>query len=222
MRKRNSVLTAEHDSVHTDKPEDSDPALKYCHPKGDAGDAAAQATDTDKRMARSFRRLGVAGRVKRILLWILLVYICIPVLVKLCPSIQAKLVFLNFVRLPFFIDLKRPADQGLNHTINYYLEPETGFKIGVWRTELQQASTGPPVPEDQWWYSGLLLYDNKYLRAGSLSSGLSVWTLSCSAVRTLFRFRITEIKKAGRERKAWRLLVGPVGRQEDVSPDKGP
>jgi abhydrolase domain-containing protein 12 len=36
------------------------------------------------------------GRLKRILLWVLGVYITIPFLVKLCPSIQAKLVFLNF------------------------------------------------------------------------------------------------------------------------------
>lgn len=36
------------------------------------------------------------------------------------------------VRLPYFIDLKRPLDQGLNHTHNFYLEPESGLKIGVW------------------------------------------------------------------------------------------
>lgn len=36
------------------------------------------------------------------------------------------------VRVPYFIDLKRPLDQGLNHTHNFYLEPEGGVKIGVW------------------------------------------------------------------------------------------
>lgn len=36
------------------------------------------------------------------------------------------------VRVPYFIDLKRPLDQGLNHTHNFYLEPERGLKIGVW------------------------------------------------------------------------------------------
>ena len=30
------------------------------------------------------------------------------------------------------IDLKRPLDQGLNHTHNFYLELESGLKIGVW------------------------------------------------------------------------------------------
>uniref|UniRef100_A0A8C7LP29 Lysophosphatidylserine lipase ABHD12 n=1 Tax=Oncorhynchus mykiss TaxID=8022 RepID=A0A8C7LP29_ONCMY len=85
-------------------------------------------------------RYGLMGRLKRILLWVLGVYITIPFLVKLCPSIQAKLVFLNFVRLPYFIDLKRPQDHGLNHTYNFYLQPETGVNIGVWHT----------VPDQMW------------------------------------------------------------------------
>lgn len=42
----------------------------------------------------------------------------------LCPS--------PTVRVPYFIDLKRPLDLGLNHTHNLYLEPEVGIKIGVW------------------------------------------------------------------------------------------
>ncbi|RLW06867.1 hypothetical protein DV515_00004144 [Chloebia gouldiae] len=36
------------------------------------------------------------------------------------------------VRVPYFIDLKRPQDQGLNHTCNYYLQPEEDVTIGVW------------------------------------------------------------------------------------------
>lgn len=100
-------------------------------------------------------------KLRRLLLWLLLLYASIPVLVKLCPSIQAKLVFLNFgesgwptslpspplvfmkcvcnvtfdpttVRLPYFIDLRRPLEQGLNHTHNFYLEPVAGQRIGVW------------------------------------------------------------------------------------------
>lgn len=30
------------------------------------------------------------------MLWLLVVYVSVPFIVKLCPSIQAKLVFLNF------------------------------------------------------------------------------------------------------------------------------
>lgn len=36
------------------------------------------------------------------------------------------------VRLPYFIDLRRPMEQGLNHTHNLYLEPVAGQRIGVW------------------------------------------------------------------------------------------
>lgn len=57
--------------------------------------------------------------------------------------------------MPYFIDLKRPQDQGLNHTHNFYLEPEPGLKIGVWHT----------VPAEMWreaqgkhgeWYNSML------------------------------------------------------------------
>ena len=45
---------------------------------------------------RSVLRLGLVGKLKRFMLWLLVVYVSIPFLIKLCPSIQAKLVFLNF------------------------------------------------------------------------------------------------------------------------------
>ncbi|XP_018934881.1 lysophosphatidylserine lipase ABHD12-like [Cyprinus carpio] len=38
------------------------------------------------------------------------------------------------------IDLSRPSDIGLNHTLNIYLKPEEGVKVGVWHT----------VPEHRW------------------------------------------------------------------------
>uniref|UniRef100_A0A3Q1ED09 Abhydrolase domain containing 12, lysophospholipase n=1 Tax=Acanthochromis polyacanthus TaxID=80966 RepID=A0A3Q1ED09_9TELE len=79
-------------------------------------------------------RLSLVMKLKRILVVLVIVYVSIPVIIKLCPSIQAKLVFLNFVRIPYFIDLQKPADQGLNHTHNFYLQPETGLRIGVWHT----------------------------------------------------------------------------------------
>ncbi|XP_037128070.1 lysophosphatidylserine lipase ABHD12 isoform X2 [Syngnathus acus] len=80
------------------------------------------------------RRGSAVAKVRRAGLWLLLVYLCVPLLVKLCPSIQAKLVFLNFVRIPFFLDLKRPSDVGLNHTLNFYLQPQQALNIGVWHT----------------------------------------------------------------------------------------
>ncbi|XP_067241299.1 lysophosphatidylserine lipase ABHD12-like isoform X3 [Chanodichthys erythropterus] len=39
-----------------------------------------------------------------------------------------------------YVDLSRPSDIGLNHTINIYLKPEEGVRVGVWYT----------VPEHRW------------------------------------------------------------------------
>lgn len=41
-------------------------------------------------------RLTLLGKLRRLVLWLLLVYVSVPFIIKLCPSIQAKLVFLNF------------------------------------------------------------------------------------------------------------------------------
>ncbi|XP_061546954.1 lysophosphatidylserine lipase ABHD12-like isoform X4 [Phycodurus eques] len=94
-------------------------------------------------LMKPFARLprgGVMSKAWRAARWLLLLYASVPFIVKLCPSIQAKLVFLNFVQLPFFLDLKRPSDAGLNHTLNFYLRPERTLSIGVWHT----------VPSDMW------------------------------------------------------------------------
>ncbi|KAK2878883.1 hypothetical protein QQF64_010992 [Cirrhinus molitorella] len=129
MRKRKG--SADHDSSFTGTLLDDSSDLKQCHKKTDAAsDPGASAT----AMGRRYRRGGLMWRLRRILIWVLVIYIAIPVIIKVCPSIQAKLVFLNFVRVPYFIDLKRPLDQGLNHTRNFYLQPEDGINIGVWHT----------------------------------------------------------------------------------------
>ncbi|KAM8852095.1 lysophosphatidylserine lipase ABHD12 [Synchiropus picturatus] len=125
-------------------------------------DAAHSASELKQRpgeeaptMKRRVRRSGLASRLKSALLWLLLVYASVPVLVKLCPSIQAKLVFLNFVRLPYFIDLQRPLDQGLNHTHNFYLEPEEGLKIGVWHTVPDHMWRAAAGQDGEWFHSML-------------------------------------------------------------------
>ncbi|KAA0711054.1 Monoacylglycerol lipase ABHD12 [Triplophysa tibetana] len=129
MRKRKN--SADHDSAFTSSLLDGRSDLKHCNKTTDAG---SEAEGSGKAMGRRYKRGGLMGRLKRIMIWVLGIYIAIPVIIKLCPSIQAKIVFLNFVRVPYFIDLKRPLDQGLNHTHNFYLQPEEGINIGVWHT----------------------------------------------------------------------------------------
>ncbi|XP_013879073.1 lysophosphatidylserine lipase ABHD12 [Austrofundulus limnaeus] len=136
MRRRTS-LTAE---------KDSDLQLKQHPGRGASGPA-------EERNMKPFRRLGLVGKMKRIMMVLLLIYVSIPIIVKLFPSIQAKLIFLNFVRMPYFIDLKRPLDQGLNHTRNFYLEPELGLRIGVWHTVPAQMWRAAQGKDGDWYDS---------------------------------------------------------------------
>uniref|UniRef100_A0AAY4BTQ2 Lysophosphatidylserine lipase ABHD12 n=1 Tax=Denticeps clupeoides TaxID=299321 RepID=A0AAY4BTQ2_9TELE len=115
---------------------------------------SAELAGGGEAMLLCFRR-GLMWKLRRIFMWLFGVYIAIPFLIKLCPSIQAKLVFLNFVRVPYFIDLKKPQDQGLNHTYNFYLQPEEGINIGVWHTvpsQLWKEAQG----KNQEWYERTL------------------------------------------------------------------
>uniref|UniRef100_A0A9J7YP29 Lysophosphatidylserine lipase ABHD12 n=1 Tax=Cyprinus carpio carpio TaxID=630221 RepID=A0A9J7YP29_CYPCA len=129
MRKRKG--SADHDSSFTGTLLEDRSDLKQCHRKTDA---ASDPGGAGTAMGRRYRRGGLMWRLRKLLICVLGIYIAIPVIIKVCPSIQAKLVFLNFVRVPYFIDLKRPQDQGLNHTRNFYLQPEEGINIGVWHT----------------------------------------------------------------------------------------
>lgn len=42
-------------------------------------------------------------RLRKLVIWLLGVYIAIPFIVKLCPGIQAKLIFLNFGKIHVFV-----------------------------------------------------------------------------------------------------------------------
>lgn len=61
---------------------------------------------------------------------------CVRKSVHVCvhppPLILVSISLSPTVRVPYFIDLKKPQDQGLNHTCNYYLQPEEDVTIGVW------------------------------------------------------------------------------------------
>ncbi|XP_042188946.1 lysophosphatidylserine lipase ABHD12 [Callorhinchus milii] len=166
MRRRNNSQTVEHDSTITGSEKDSaqfESQVRHNHKpsaaaeRGREEESGANAPSlSDSGMKTGCRRrYRLLDRVKKVALWLLTVYICIPFLVKLCPAIQAKLVFLNFVRVPYFIDLKRPQDQGLNHTCNLYLHPEEAISIGVWHTvpaSLWKEAQG----KDETWYTGSL------------------------------------------------------------------
>ncbi|MGH0149417.1 UNVERIFIED_CONTAM: hypothetical protein FKN15_015690 [Acipenser sinensis] len=163
MRKRNNSSSVDHDSIVTTSNSntllDNSSHLKYEHKKtGDPGTEVVYHPvdpDSEKMMKRKFGRKRLFSRLKRLLIWVIGLYIAIPFIIKLCPAIQAKLVFLNFVRMPYFIDLKKPQDQGLNHTCNFYLQPEEGLNIGVWHT-VPEALLKEAQGKEQSWFEGTL------------------------------------------------------------------
>ncbi|XP_061551799.1 lysophosphatidylserine lipase ABHD12-like isoform X2 [Phycodurus eques] len=60
-------------------------------------------------------------------------YVLVPLIIYLWPWTLAYAVFAHLLRVPYFIDLTRP-EYVLNHTCNFYLEPEQGVRVGVWHT----------------------------------------------------------------------------------------
>ncbi|KAG7462811.1 hypothetical protein MATL_G00188710 [Megalops atlanticus] len=79
-------------------------------------------------------------RIKKALLALCIVYSSVPFVLRLFPGILAHMVYSHTFRVPFFVDLSRPADLSLNHTVNFYLTPEEGVTVGVWHT----------VPDSRW------------------------------------------------------------------------
>ncbi|KAK9541834.1 hypothetical protein VZT92_001852 [Zoarces viviparus] len=71
---------------------------------------------------------------KRGVLAIVVVLFLVPFLQKKLPELIQHLVYSHRIRVPFFVDLSRPADLSLNHTINMYLTSEEGISLGVWHT----------------------------------------------------------------------------------------
>ncbi|XP_069573822.1 lysophosphatidylserine lipase ABHD12-like isoform X1 [Brachyistius frenatus] len=76
---------------------------------------------------------------KRLLSFVILVYLSVPVIVYLLPWTLGHAIFSHMLRFPFSVDLSRPEDV-LNHTCNFYLDTEEGVSVGVWHT----------LPASQW------------------------------------------------------------------------
>ncbi|XP_006903251.1 PREDICTED: monoacylglycerol lipase ABHD12-like [Elephantulus edwardii] len=105
MRKRTEPITLEHERrASSDVPSSGsgsgalDTACRLKHNLRLAGTGPAEprcAADAGMKRALG-RRKGLWFQLRRILFYVLGLYIAIPFLIKLCPGIQAKLIFLNF------------------------------------------------------------------------------------------------------------------------------
>ncbi|XP_053374040.1 lysophosphatidylserine lipase ABHD12-like [Mercenaria mercenaria] len=70
--------------------------------------------------------------VKTLCVVAVVLYVVIPVVVKTNPWIQNKVIFLNNLRWPPFIDFTAPEGFGLESTKNFYLTTDENIKLGLW------------------------------------------------------------------------------------------
>ncbi|KAG9275521.1 monoacylglycerol lipase ABHD12-like [Astyanax mexicanus] len=75
---------------------------------------------------------------KRTFLVLCVLYVASRVIPRLFPAFVQHMVYSHAIL--WFVDLSRPADLALNHTVNMYLSSEEGITLGVWHT----------VPEHKW------------------------------------------------------------------------
>uniref|UniRef100_A0A3P9K239 Monoacylglycerol lipase ABHD12 n=1 Tax=Oryzias latipes TaxID=8090 RepID=A0A3P9K239_ORYLA len=108
------------------------------------------------------RKSGRTEKYERLQPWIkwgllaaFVVVIVIPVTLVVMPEIIQQFVYKYRLRVPFFVDLSRPADFSLNHTINMYLSTEEGISLGVWHT-VPALRWGEAQGKDFAWYQNSL------------------------------------------------------------------
>ncbi|XP_069845027.1 protein ABHD12B [Dipodomys merriami] len=49
------------------------------------------------------------------------------------PPLMEMLIYFNFYKAPFLVDLKKPESK-IAHTVNFYIRPEPGVMLGIWHT----------------------------------------------------------------------------------------
>ncbi|CAH2328879.1 ABHD12B isoform X1 [Pelobates cultripes] len=89
---------------------------------------------------------------------LLVVYVTVPFIIRLFPVLLAKVVYLNMVKVPFFVDTRQPGEI-LNHTTSFYLTPEEGITVGVWHT-VPTSRAEEAKGKDQSWYEAALSDEN--------------------------------------------------------------
>lgn len=74
----------------------------------------------------------VVKTTKYLILSLFLIYVVFPSVMKIYPRIQEKLIFLNFVCWPPFMDVTKPDELGLTGVRNFYLNVDEEITIGAW------------------------------------------------------------------------------------------
>ncbi|XP_039185399.1 protein ABHD12B isoform X2 [Crotalus tigris] len=102
--------------------------------------------------------LNYVSIVMAVLLYLFIVYVSVPLSVRLFPSIIRKFVYLNFLAYPFGVDYNKP-EVFLKNTRNFYLTSEPGITFGIWYT-LADNRRKEAEGKDFSWYEEALADDN--------------------------------------------------------------
>ncbi|XP_054826004.1 protein ABHD12B [Eublepharis macularius] len=98
-------------------------------------------------------------KIKSLLLDLFILYISVPFVIRLFPSLLRKFVYLNFLSFPFGVDFQKPEVYIHNYTTNFYLTSEPGITFGVWHA-LPHNRREEAEGKDRSWYEEALADDN--------------------------------------------------------------
>ena len=78
---------------------------------------------------KKIKRLHIAGLIGLLLVTL---YVSIAVLVRYSYRVQSLLIYVHYVRIPFFANLTNPAELGLRNTRNFDLIQYDGCPVSTW------------------------------------------------------------------------------------------
>lgn len=87
--------------------------------------------DNDKKTTKK-KTINVRTVAVLVLLVFVSLYVSIAVLLRYSVQVQSYVVYVNFLRLPLFGDLTKPAEFGLRNTINFDLIQYDGCPVSTW------------------------------------------------------------------------------------------
>ncbi|XP_008267868.3 protein ABHD12B isoform X3 [Oryctolagus cuniculus] len=77
-----------------------------------------------------------------------------PLKEHIFPPLMEMLIYFNFYKAPFLVDLKNPEAK-IPHTVNFYISSEPGVILGVWHT-VPSCREGDARGKDRGWYEAAL------------------------------------------------------------------
>ncbi|XP_007941888.1 protein ABHD12B [Orycteropus afer afer] len=77
-----------------------------------------------------------------------------PLKEHIFPPLMDMLIFLNFFKAPYLVDLKKPETK-IAHTVNFYLKVEPRVMLGIWHT-VPSCRGEDAKGKDRCWYEGTL------------------------------------------------------------------